>query len=72
MCKELVYKPLAKHLPKKLDYFQVTKAPKEWMGVECLETRKYTIGRKVNIYLRSYASIINGFSDCIFLVNDFA
>lgn len=36
MRKELVYKPLLRPLSKKIDHFEVSLAPKEWMTPECL------------------------------------
>lgn len=70
MRKELLYKPISKRLSNRHEDVSVGLAPPEWMTVECLESRRYAIGDKLTIYLRSYGSIVNSDSSCIFLVQD--
>lgn len=71
MRRELVFKPLSKPLNIKKEYLSISTAPSDWMTAECLESRRYNVGDKLTIYVRSYGSRTNSDYDCIFLVEDF-
>lgn len=68
MRRELVYKPLFKPLPHREAYFDVSTAPPDWMTPECLLNSRFQVGDKLLVSLRSYGSLVNGDSVCIFLL----
>lgn len=52
----------------KEDYFRELPAP-EWQDLECLESMRFRIDQKVEIFLRSFGSLSHNEETCIFIVD---